>query len=105
MEKDDELTRNDRGRILLALCYDMKNSRLHVGVIRCAGLISMDTNGYSDPYVKVTLKPDGKEKKKFKTSVKKKTLNPEFNEVCKVNIPCVNIMSGYYYTICLLKGP
>jgi hypothetical protein len=74
----------ERGRILLALRYDSSRHQLHVGVVRCAALAALDSNGYSDPYVKVALKPDtgsGKEKRKFKTAVKKKTLNPEFNEV------------------------
>ena len=80
-EKEDEVSVNERGRILLSLCYRTNTSQFHVGVIRCAGLAPMDSNGYSDPYVKLSLKPEGKDKRKFKTSVKKKTLNPEFNEV------------------------
>ena len=73
----------ERGRILLALRYDSQRHQLHVGVVRCAALAAMDSNGYSDPYVKLALKPDGhgKDKRKFKTTVKKKTLNPEYNEV------------------------
>uniref|UniRef100_A0A3Q4N0M5 C2 domain-containing protein n=1 Tax=Neolamprologus brichardi TaxID=32507 RepID=A0A3Q4N0M5_NEOBR len=39
----------------------------------------MDANGYSDPYVKC-LKPDMGKKGKGKTQIKKRTLNPEFNE-------------------------
>uniref|UniRef100_A0A3Q3LG57 C2 domain-containing protein n=2 Tax=Mastacembelus armatus TaxID=205130 RepID=A0A3Q3LG57_9TELE len=40
----------------------------------------MDANGYSDPYVKICLKPDMGKKGKCKTQIKKRTLNPEFNE-------------------------
>uniref|UniRef100_A0A8C7QKY5 Rabphilin 3A homolog (mouse), a n=1 Tax=Oncorhynchus mykiss TaxID=8022 RepID=A0A8C7QKY5_ONCMY len=40
----------------------------------------MDSNGYSDPFVKICLKPDMGKKAKNKTQIKKKTLNPEFNE-------------------------
>uniref|UniRef100_A0A3Q3FBT6 Double C2-like domain-containing protein alpha n=2 Tax=Labrus bergylta TaxID=56723 RepID=A0A3Q3FBT6_9LABR len=40
----------------------------------------MDVNGFSDPYVKIYLKPDIEKKSKHKTTVIKKTLNPEFNE-------------------------
>ncbi|XP_026104718.1 rabphilin-3A [Carassius auratus] len=40
----------------------------------------MDSNGYSDPFVKIYLKPDMGKKAKNKTQIKKKTLNPEFNE-------------------------
>uniref|UniRef100_A0A8C4DP05 C2 domain-containing protein n=1 Tax=Dicentrarchus labrax TaxID=13489 RepID=A0A8C4DP05_DICLA len=53
---------------------------LCVGVRRCAHLAAMDVNGFSDPYVKIYLKPDIQKKSKHKTTVMKKTLNPEFNE-------------------------
>ncbi|CAL8352141.1 unnamed protein product [Boreogadus saida] len=69
-----------RGRILVSLCYNTEKSCLLVGVIRCAHLAAMDSNGYSDPFVKIVLAPDMGKKSKYKTTVKKKTLNPEFNE-------------------------
>lgn len=70
----------ERGRILVSLMYNSQKSCLVVGVIRCAHLAAMDTNGYSDPFVKVCLKPDMGKKAKNKTQIKKKSLNPEFNE-------------------------
>ncbi|TKS84870.1 Rabphilin-3A Exophilin-1 [Collichthys lucidus] len=70
----------ERGRILVSLMYSSQQSRLIVGVVRCAHLAAMDSNGYSDPFVKVCLKPDMGKKAKNKTQIKKKTLNPEFNE-------------------------
>ncbi|XP_056592437.1 rabphilin-3A isoform X1 [Triplophysa dalaica] len=77
--KDDEEAQ-ERGRILVSLTYNTQQSRLIVGVVRCAHLAAMDSNGYSDPFVKICLKPDMGKKAKFKTQIKKKTLNPEFNE-------------------------
>ncbi|XP_057176854.1 rabphilin-3A isoform X3 [Triplophysa rosa] len=77
--KDDEEAQ-ERGRILVSLTYNTQHSRLIVGVVRCAHLAAMDSNGYSDPFVKICLKPDMGKKAKFKTQIKKKTLNPEFNE-------------------------
>ncbi|XP_060582315.1 double C2-like domain-containing protein beta [Ruditapes philippinarum] len=71
---------NDRGKVLLSLRYSTSKQALIVGIIRCSGLAAMDSNGYSDPYVKLYLKPDRDKKSKFKTAVKKKTLNPEFHE-------------------------
>ncbi|XP_063082864.1 double C2-like domain-containing protein alpha isoform X2 [Cavia porcellus] len=70
----------ERGRILLSLSYSSRRRGLLVGIIRCAHLAAMDVNGYSDPYVKTYLRPDVEKKSKHKTCVKKKTLNPEFNE-------------------------
>ncbi|KAM7392407.1 hypothetical protein PAMA_007498 [Pampus argenteus] len=70
----------ERGRILVSLMYSSQQGRLVVGVVRCAHLAAMDSNGYSDPFVKVCLKPDMGKKAKHKTQIKKKTLNPEFNE-------------------------
>uniref|UniRef100_A0A4W6DEL8 C2 domain-containing protein n=1 Tax=Lates calcarifer TaxID=8187 RepID=A0A4W6DEL8_LATCA len=81
---EDDLNEGDdseeRGRILVSLMYNSQQSRLIVGVVRCAHLAAMDSNGYSDPFVKVCLRPDMGKKAKNKTQIKKKTLNPEFNE-------------------------
>lgn len=49
-----------------------------MGILQAADLLSMDSGGTSDPYVKVFVLPD--KKKKFDTKVHKKTLNPVFNE-------------------------
>ncbi|XP_044223662.1 rabphilin-3A-like isoform X2 [Thunnus albacares] len=70
----------ERGRILISLMYSTQQNRLIVGVVRCVHLAAMDANGYSDPYVKIVLKPDMGKKAKCKTQIKKRTLNPEFNE-------------------------
>ncbi|XP_052248245.1 double C2-like domain-containing protein beta isoform X3 [Dreissena polymorpha] len=80
VDDEDDLLTNDRGKVLLSLRYSTAKQSLTVGIIRCAGLAAMDSNGYSDPFVKIYLKPDRDKKSKFKTIVKKKTLNPEFNE-------------------------
>ncbi|XP_068606120.1 double C2-like domain-containing protein alpha [Brachionichthys hirsutus] len=89
----------ERGRLLLSLHFLPPEERdvegggggggggegghgggLCVGVKRCAHLAAMDVNGFSDPYVKIYLKPDMQKTSKHKTTVMKKTLNPEFNE-------------------------
>ena len=51
--KDDDLENHERGRILVGLCYNSSKNKFIVTIARCAGLAAMDSNGYSDPYVKV----------------------------------------------------
>ncbi|XP_074544866.1 double C2-like domains, gamma [Halichoeres trimaculatus] len=80
VEQGAVVAEEERGRILVSLCYNTEKGCLLVGIIRCAHLAAMDSNGYSDPFVKIILQPDMGKKSKYKTSVKKKTLNPEFNE-------------------------
>ncbi|OCT98447.1 hypothetical protein XELAEV_18010679mg [Xenopus laevis] len=70
----------ERGKILVSLMYNSQQGGLIVGIVRCVHLAAMDANGYSDPFVKLWLKPDMGKKAKSKTQIKKKTLNPEFNE-------------------------
>ncbi|KAL8538578.1 hypothetical protein ACS0TY_000557 [Phlomoides rotata] len=55
---------------------------LHVKVVRATKLLKKDLLGLSDPYVKLSLSGDKHPAKK--TTVKKKTLNPEWNEEFKI---------------------
>uniref|UniRef100_A0A8C5AH29 Double C2-like domains, beta n=1 Tax=Gadus morhua TaxID=8049 RepID=A0A8C5AH29_GADMO len=80
VNKTEDKSLEERGRIMISLKYNSQKSCLVVGIVRCAHLAAMDANGFSDPYVKTYLKPDENKKSKHKTTVKKKTLNPEFNE-------------------------
>lgn len=68
-----------RGQILLSLCYSTKRRSLLVNIIRCTNLLPMDNNGFSDPFVKLQLRPDPYHRK-HKTSIKWKELNPVYNE-------------------------
>jgi len=45
----------------------------------------------SDPYVKVSLLCDGRRLKKKKTTIKKNTLNPTYNEAIIFDIPPENM--------------
>ena len=50
---EDEASGDERGRVLLSLSYSSTQQKLTIGVVRCAQLPSMDSNGYSDPFVKM----------------------------------------------------
>ena len=41
-------------------------------------MAAKDTNGLSDPYVRITLLPD--KKQRLDTKIKRRTLNPRWNE-------------------------
>lgn len=68
------------GEICLSLRYVPTAAKLTVVILEAKNLKSMDTIGTSDPYVKVQLALDKRKWRKRKTSTKKKTLNPYYNE-------------------------
>ena len=74
------------GEVLVGVQY--KDGQLSVHVNRARDLAAADSNGFSDPYVKTYLLPDRSTHSKRKTSIKKKTLNPVYNETLKVGTCC-----------------
>uniref|UniRef100_A0A914GYD0 Rabphilin n=1 Tax=Globodera rostochiensis TaxID=31243 RepID=A0A914GYD0_GLORO len=60
---------------------------LFVIIKRCAELLGMDSTGFSDPYCKVSLTPLATKAHRLRTTIKKRTLNPEFNEVLQFIVP------------------
>lgn len=81
---DDETDLTSRGKINFALKYSKQNNCLFVKINRCTQLLPMDNGKSSDPFVEISLLPSSKEgKSKFKTTVKKKTLDPDFFEEFK----------------------
>lgn len=81
----------DLGELMMSLCYLPTAGRLTVTIVKARCLKAMDITGYSDPYVKVSLMCQGKRIKKKKTSVKKNTLNPVYNEAIVFDVPQENI--------------
>ncbi|XP_053169275.1 synaptotagmin-6 isoform X2 [Hemicordylus capensis] len=81
----------DLGEIMFSLCYLPTAGRLTLTVIKCRNLKAMDITGYSDPYVKVSLLCDGRRLKKKKTTIKRNTLNPTYNEAIIFDIPPENM--------------
>ncbi|XP_038236046.1 synaptotagmin-2 isoform X1 [Dermochelys coriacea] len=75
------------GDICISLRYVPTAGKLTVCILEAKNLKKMDVGGLSDPYVKIHLMQNGKRLKKKKTTVKKKTLNPYFNESFSFEIP------------------
>uniref|UniRef100_UPI00398F291F synaptotagmin-10 isoform X2 n=1 Tax=Pristiophorus japonicus TaxID=55135 RepID=UPI00398F291F len=100
LPKDDTIWRDiicvttesvDLGEIMFSLCYLPTAGRLMLTVIKCRNLKAMDITGFSDPYVKVSLICEGRRLKKRKTTTKKNTLNPVYNEAIIFDIPPENM--------------
>ncbi|XP_053206182.1 synaptotagmin 1-like [Panonychus citri] len=75
------------GDICFSLRYVPTSGKLTVCILEAKNLKKMDLGGLSDPYVKISLMMNGKRIKKKKTSVKKCTLNPYFNESFQFEVP------------------
>ncbi|KAK3861439.1 hypothetical protein Pcinc_032602 [Petrolisthes cinctipes] len=76
-----------RGELLVSLCHQPAANRLTVVVLKARNLPKMDITGLSDPYVKIYLLYNGQRLAKKKTHVKKRTLNPVFNESFVFDLP------------------
>ncbi|XP_043430116.1 synaptotagmin-like protein 1 [Prionailurus bengalensis] len=72
------------GSVHFALRYEPGTAELRVHVIQCQGLAAARRRR-SDPYVKSYLLPDKQSKRK--TAVKKRNLNPVFNETLRYSVP------------------
>jgi len=75
------------GDICFSLRYVPTAGKLTVVVLEAKNLKKMDVGGLSDPYVKIVLMMNGKRLKKKKTSIKKCTLNPYYNESFAFEVP------------------
>ncbi|XP_026184390.1 synaptotagmin-like protein 2 isoform X3 [Mastacembelus armatus] len=75
------------GSVQFAVNYIQKLGEFHIFVVHCMNLAVADTKkNRSDPYVKCYLLPDITNLGKRKTTVKKKTFNPTYNEILRFKI-------------------
>uniref|UniRef100_A0A671KC75 Synaptotagmin n=1 Tax=Sinocyclocheilus anshuiensis TaxID=1608454 RepID=A0A671KC75_9TELE len=79
------------GDVCLSLRYVPTAGKLTVVVLEAKNLKKMDVGGLSDPYVKIHLMQNGKRLKKKKTTTKKNTLNPYYNESFSFEVPSEQI--------------
>ncbi|XP_043229838.1 synaptotagmin 1-like isoform X5 [Amphibalanus amphitrite] len=74
----------DGGQALGDICFSLRYvptaGKLTVVILEAKNLKKMDVGGLSDPYVKLELHLGNRKPRKKKTAVKRKTLNPYFNE-------------------------
>jgi len=78
---------NKLGDICFSLRYVPTAGKLTITILEAKNLKKMDVGGLSDPYVKLSLMMNGKRLKKKKTSIKKCTLNPYYNESFTFEVP------------------
>ncbi|XP_022112239.1 synaptotagmin-6-like [Acanthaster planci] len=97
--EDPQARHGSLGDLLFSLSYLPTAERLTIVIMKARNLKTMDISGSADPFVKVTLIQGGKRFKKKKTTVKKNSCDPVWNEAIIFNVPasalktcCLEIM-------------
>ena len=82
------------GRMQFSVKYDFQEMTLTLRVMRAVELPAKDFSGTSDPYVKIMLLPD--KKHKLQTNIKRRNLNPRWNEVFAFEgwLLCCNVFNN-----------
>ncbi|KAL4647057.1 synaptotagmin-like protein 2 isoform X1 [Arapaima gigas] len=81
-----------KGTIQFSINYVQKLKEFHIFVVQCRDLAVADPRkNRTDPYVKSYLLPDKAKMGKRKTSVKKKTQDPIFNEILRYRVTAATL--------------
>ncbi|XP_029697440.1 synaptotagmin-1-like isoform X3 [Takifugu rubripes] len=91
LQKAEKEESEKLGDVCLSLRYVPTAGKLTVVILEAKNLKKMDVGGLSDPYVKIHLMQNGKRLKKKKTTIKKNSLNPYYNESFSFEVPCEQI--------------
>ena len=78
-DHESEVDYHKLGKIQFTIKYDFQEMTLTLKIMRAIQLPAKDFSGTSDPYVKIMLLPD--KKHKLQTNIKRKNLNPRWNEL------------------------
>ena len=78
-DHESEVDQHNLGKIQFTIKYDFQEMTLTLKIMRAINLPAKDFSGTSDPYVKIMLLPD--KKHKLQTNIKRKNLNPRWNEL------------------------
>ncbi|CAF0847318.1 unnamed protein product [Rotaria sp. Silwood1] len=74
------------GTIELKLSYNINTSSLDIYIKKCTDLARVKRNQTSNPYCKIYLLPDKSKASKRKTTIKKDTIEPVFNEAFRYHL-------------------
>ncbi|XP_061678165.1 synaptotagmin-like protein 1 isoform X2 [Syngnathoides biaculeatus] len=75
-----------RGRVQFSLTYDGRREELRVRVHRCEDISAAGDENRPDPYVKCYLLPDTSTRSKRKTTIKRRTQNPVYEQTLKYKV-------------------
>ncbi|XP_048517531.1 synaptotagmin-6 isoform X2 [Dendroctonus ponderosae] len=82
--------------MLCSLMYLPSAERITLSIVKARNLFKPSDKQFIDPFIKVYLTANGKRIKKKKSSCKKGTCNPVWNEALIFNMPSTNLQSSEF---------
>ncbi|XP_061181860.1 BAI1-associated protein 3-like [Saccostrea echinata] len=88
LKQQAEFKSKEYGVLNVRMCYRNETETMFVEILNAKAIIPLDANGFSDPYVLIQFCPEHifHDVPVQKTSIKKKTLNPVFDESFEFNV-------------------